>query len=57
MKGGFTEKVFGWYLSRKALPYWSVLVLDIMICVISGFFVLWLYTSASSLISHFFFFF
>lgn len=54
MKGGFTEKVFGWYLSRKALPYWSVLVLDIMICVISGFFVLWLYTSASSLISHFF---
>ena len=53
MKGGFTEKVFGWYLSRKALPYWSVLVLDIMICVISGFFVLWLYTSATSILRHF----
>ncbi len=53
MKGGFTDKLFGWYLSRKALPFWTVLVLDIMICMISGFFVLWLYTSASSLISHF----
>ena len=34
MKGGFTDKLFGWYLSRKALPFWTVLVLDIMICMI-----------------------
>ena len=47
-----TDKVFGWYLSRKALPYWTVLLLDILICVISGFFVLWLYTSASSILRH-----
>ena len=49
----FTDKIFGWYLSRKALPYWTVLLLDILICVVSGLFVLWLYTSASSIIQHF----
>ncbi len=59
-QGGFkasmdkiTDKIFGWYLSRKALPYWTVLLLDILICVVSGLFVLWLYTSASSIIQHF----
>ena len=49
----FTDKIFGWYLSRKALPYWTVLLLDILICVVSGLFVLWLYTSASSILKHF----
>ena len=59
-QGGFkatmdkiTDKIFGWYLSRKALPYWTVLLLDILICVVSGLFVLWLYTSASSILQHF----
>ena len=59
-QGGFkatmdkiTDKIFGWYLSRKALPYWTVVLLDILICVVSGLFVLWLYTSASSIIQHF----
>ena len=48
-----TDRVFGWYLSRKALPYWTVLLLDVLICVVSGFFVLWLYTSATSILRHF----
>ena len=47
------ENLLNWYLSKKALPYWSIIVLDSLICFISGLFVLSLFTSASSILSHF----
>jgi len=47
------DAVLNWYFTKKALPYWSVLLLDCLICFMSGIFVLLLFTSASSLISHF----
>ena len=37
------NKIFNWYLSREALPYWCVLLVDIAITYLSGFFVFWLY--------------
>ncbi len=37
------DKLFNWYLSVNALPYWVVLGMDILICYFSGIFVFWLY--------------
>ena len=34
---GLMNKVLNWYFSRKALPYWCVLILDYLILVIAGF--------------------
>ena len=37
------DKLLNWYLSKNALPYWVILAIDIVICYLSGIFVLWLY--------------
>ena len=50
---GLLDEILNWYFTKKALPYWSVLLLDCLICFVSGIFVLLLFTSASSLLSHF----
>ena len=41
------------FLSRKAPHQWAVFMIDVIICLISGFIVLLYYTSVSSLINHF----
>ena len=50
---GVRDDLLNWYFTKKALPYWAVLLLDCFICFVSGIFVLLLFTSASSLIKHF----
>ena len=50
---GLSDEILNWYFTKKALPYWSVLLLDCLICFVSGIFVLLLFTSASSLLTHF----
>ena len=47
------NKLLEWYFTKKALPYWTVLALDCLICYLSGIFVLLLFTSADSIITHF----
>ncbi len=47
------DQLLNWYFTKKALPYWAILLLDCLICFLSGIFVLLLFTSASSLLSHF----
>jgi len=37
------DKLLNWYLSRNALPYWVILVIDIVICYLSGIFVFWMF--------------
>lgn len=37
------DKLSRWYLSRRALPYWSVLIADMLICYLSGILVFWFY--------------
>ena len=37
------EKLWNWYLSANALPYWVILAIDILICYFSGIFVFGLY--------------
>ena len=44
--------LLNWYFTKKALPYWSVLLLDCVICFVSGIFVLLLFTSVSELLRH-----
>ena len=33
---GFFEKIANWYFTKKAVPYWGILLLDCLIVVISG---------------------
>ena len=35
-------KLLDWYFTKNALPYWMVLLADIVICFLSGLFVSWL---------------
>lgn len=37
------QSILNWYFSKRALPYWTVLGIDIIICYLSGIFVFWLY--------------
>ena len=37
------NKIFEWYLTKNALPYWVVLAIDILICYLSGVLVFWFY--------------
>ena len=37
------NKIFEWYLTKNALPYWIVLAIDIFICYLSGLLVFWFY--------------
>lgn len=37
------DKIFQWYFTKNALPYWVVLAIDILICYLSGILVFWFY--------------
>ena len=37
------NKIINWYFTKNALPYWSVLIIDCLICYISGILVFWFY--------------
>ncbi len=44
MKGMYIlNKLSHWYLTRRALPYWCVLIADLIICYLSGIMVFWFY--------------
>ena len=37
------HKIANWYFTKNALPYWTVLAIDCLICYLSGILVFWLY--------------
>ncbi len=37
------NKLVNWYFTKNALPYWSVLIIDCLICYLSGILVFWFY--------------
>lgn len=37
------RRLINWYFTRNALPYWCILLIDCLICYLSGIFVFWLY--------------
>ena len=46
------HKAIHWYFSKKALPYWSVLLFDSFILFFSGFFAYWLFYRGAQLQQH-----
>ena len=46
------SKLLDWYFTKKALPYWAVLLLDSFICYVSGIFVYWLLSNAVFVLGH-----
>lgn len=47
------QKVSNWYFSRKALPYWCILLVDCVLVFISGLFVYYLLYGGTNLIQDF----
>ena len=47
------RRIINWYFSRKALPYWCILVMDCVIVFLSGLFVFYLQHGWADLVSHF----
>lgn len=47
------RKLCNWYFSRKALPYWGILVMDCTIVFLSGLFVYYLQHGGLALAQHF----
>lgn len=48
-------KIFGkfinWYFGRSALPYWCIMIFDLMVCFLSGVFIVWLRHPASDVLA------
>ena len=47
------RRITNWYFSRKALPYWCILVMDCVIVFLSGLFVFYLQHGWADLVSRF----
>lgn len=50
---GFTNKLADWYFSKKALPYWCILIMDIMIVYFSYWFTFIQFRTAIEFLSDF----
>ena len=44
-------KFFNWYFGRGALPYWCIMIFDLMVCFLSGVFIMWLRHPASDVLA------
>ena len=46
------DKILNWYFSKNALPYWCILILDSLICFLSGLLVFWLFFRGSQTLAN-----
>lgn len=46
------SRFFNWYFGKSALPYWCIVVFDLMVCFFSGLFIFWLRHPASEMMAH-----
>lgn len=44
-------KFFNWYFGRSALPYWCIMIFDLIVCFLSGVFIIWLRHPASDVLA------
>lgn len=44
-------KFFNWYFGRGVLPYWYIMIFDLMVCFLSGVFIVWLRHPASDVLA------
>ena len=48
MKNPF-DKILNWYFTKNSLPYWSILLIDCFIIIVSGLVTYWIFNSAAVL--------
>lgn len=48
------NRIFNWYFSKRALPYWCVVLYDLTLCFFGELFVLWLRHPASEIMHQWF---
>lgn len=41
------RKIFNWYFSKRVLPYWCIVIFDLLLCFFGALFVIWLRHPAS----------
>lgn len=46
------SRFFNWYFGKSALPYWCIVVFDLVVCFFSGLFIFWLRHPASEMMAH-----
>ena len=46
------DKLFNWYFKKDALPYWCIVIMDCMLCILSGLFILWIFFRGEVVLSH-----
>ena len=50
---GVTNRLANWYFTKKALPYWCILIMDLMIVYLSYLFTYWQFRSLTELLGDF----
>ena len=46
------SRFFNWYFGKSALPYWCIVVFDLVVCFFSGLFIFWLRHPASEMMTN-----
>ncbi|MBP3774648.1 MAG: polysaccharide biosynthesis protein [Bacteroidaceae bacterium] len=46
------NKIFNWYFRKDALPYWCIILMDCLLCIIAGLFILWVFFRGDDVLSH-----
>lgn len=46
------NRFFNWYFSKSALPYWCIVVFDLVVCFFSGLFIFWLRHPVSEMMTN-----
>ena len=46
------RNVFNWYFGKNALPYWCIVIFDVMLCFFGGMFITWLRHPLSEMMQH-----
>ena len=46
------NKVFNWYFGRRALPYWLVVIFDLLTCFVGGLLMVWMRHPLTEMLQH-----
>lgn len=49
----FFNKLANWYFSKRALPYWCIIVLDSILCFLCGLLTIWIFSSGTWMLGNF----
>lgn len=46
------NKIFNWYFGRRALPYWLVVIFDLLTCFVGGLLMVWMRHPLTEMLQH-----